>query len=203
MNKRRSRNRFDVITGKPSRGYVMFVVAMAGFLIVGSVALIVGTALEGDSGGTDPEPDERPGEEIARLQTRIVEDPTDTDSMAVLANILANSGQLDEAVGWYEQAVRGNPENGDLRLAFGLALFQLGNDFDAEIQFRRAHELLPDSASPPYYLGQVNERGVNPDPEAAKEWYEIAIETAPDSLVGEQARERLDELESPSPTQTP
>lgn len=203
MRQRRGRNRFDVTTGKPSRGYIIFVVAMAGFLVIGSVALIVGTAFEGDPGRAEPQPDERPGEEVARLQTRIAEDPTDTNSMAVLANILANSGQLDESIGWYEQAVRGNPENGDLRLAFGLALFQLGNDFDAAIQLRRAHELMPDSASPAYYLGQINQRGANSDLDAAREWYETAIEIAPDSLVAEQAQARLDELDSPAPTSTP
>lgn len=200
----RGRNPLDVTTRKPSRGYIIFVIIMAGFLVLGSVALIVGTTFLDDT----PEPprfeeDERRGEEVARLRTEVANDPTDTDSMAVLANILANSGQLEESVGWYEQAVRGDPDNGDLRLAFGLVLFQLGNDFDAAVQLRRAHELLPESASPPFYLGQLAERGATPEPDVARDWYEMALEIAPDSLVAEQAQERLDALNDPESTATP
>lgn len=200
----RGKQRLDPVSGKPSRVYIIFVAAMVGLLVIGSVALIARSAFgDGDIDEPDTGVDTRPGEEVSRLQTAVTENPTDTESMAVLANILANSGQLDEAIGWYERAAEGDPDDGDLRIAFGLALFQLGNDFDASVQFRGAHELLPDTATPPFYLGQINERGSNPDLEAARNWYETAVDVAPDSLVGQQARERLDELDAPSPTPTP
>lgn len=200
----RGRRRFDPVSGKPSRLYIAFVAMMVGLLVIGSVALIAGTAFgDDDLEQPDSAEDTRPGEEVSRLQTAVAEDPSDTESMAVLANILANSGQLEEAITWYERAVAADPENGDLRIAFGLALFQLGNDFDASVQLRRAHELLPDSATPPFYLGQINERGLNPDLDQAREWYATAVDVAADSLVGEQAQQRLDELDLPSSTPTP
>lgn len=200
----RGRRRFDPVSGKPSRIYIVFVAMMVGLLVIGSVALIAGTAFgDDDFEQPDSSEDTRPGEEVSRLQTAVVENPSDTESMAVLANILANSGQLDEAIVWYERAVEADPDNGDLRVAFGLALFQLGNDFDAAVQLRGARELLPDSASSPYYLGQISERGPNPDLDEAREWYATAVEVAPDSLVGQQAQERLNELDSPALTPTP
>lgn len=198
------RRRLDPVSGKPSRAYVIFVVVMAGFLVIGSVALIAGSAFDrGDTDEIDSGDDARPGEEIARLQTAVAEDPDDTESMAVLANILANSGQVEEAIPWYERATAANPDDGDLHTAFGLALFQLGNGFDASIQLQQAHELLPDSATPPYYLGQIIERGPNADLDEAREWYEIAVEIAPDSFVGQQAQDRLNALDSPDATPTP
>ena len=203
MIKKKSRSPFDVTSSRPGRGYRIFVISMALFLVVGSVALIVGTALEGRSGEESAVVDDRPGEELARLQTAVSDDPEDYDSMAVVANILANSGRIDESIAWYERAVAGDPDDGDLRLAFGLALFQLGNDFDAELQLRRAQEALPDTASPLFYLGQLNERRAVPDLDAAMEYYRQAIEIAPDSIVGQQAQERLENLESPSLTPTP
>jgi len=203
MSKKQSRSPFAVAGSGPGRGYRLFVISMALFLVVGSVALIVGTAFEGRSGGDSGLVDDRPGEEVARLQTAVADDPEDYDTMAVIANILANSGRIDESIVWYERAVAGDPDDGDLRLAFGLALFQLGNDFDAELQLRRAREALPDSASPPFYLGQLYERRAVPDLEEAKAQYRLAIEIAPDSIVGQQAQSRLDDLESPSPTPTP
>lgn len=200
----RGRRRFDPASGKPSRVYIVFVAMMVGLLVIGSVGLIAGTAFgDDDIDQQGSGVDIRPGEEVSRLQTAVAEDPTDTESMAVLANILANSGQLDEAIVWYEIALEADPDNGDLRVAFGLALFQLGNDFDAAVQFRRTHELLPDSATPPYYLGQISERGPNPDLDEARAWYATAVEVAPDSLVGRQAAERLAELDSPAATPTP
>lgn len=188
---------------RKSRGYMIFVVTMAAFLVVGSVALIVGTALEGRQTATDDAIEDRPGEEIARLETAVAENPEDSNSIAVLANILANSGRVDESIVWYERAVQLSPENGDLRLAFGLALFQLGNDFDAEIQLRRARDLMSDSASPSFYLAQLYERRPTPDLDAAREHYEEAIDIAPDSLVGQQAQDRLEALESADSTPTP
>jgi tetratricopeptide (TPR) repeat protein len=203
MSKSKGRGPFDVTSGRPGRGYRIFVISMAGFLVVGSVALVIGTALESRSGGNNGVVDDRPGEELARLQTAVANDPEDVDSMAVIANILANSGRVDESIAWYERAVSGNPDDGDLRLAFGLALFQLGNDFDAELQLQRAHDMLPGTASPSFYLGQLYERRAVPDLEAATRYYRQAVEIAPDSIVGQQAQARLDDLESPSSTPTP
>lgn len=202
MSGRRNRSG-DMISRRPGRGYKIFVFAMAGFLVLGSVALIVGSAFDGGGDIKELSEEDRPGEEISRLETVVAENPQDTESMAVLANILANSGRVEEAIPWYERAVNANPDNGDLRLAFGLALFQLGNDFDAEIQLKRAQELMPDSASPSYYLGQLYERQPDPDLEAAREQYERAVEIAPDSFVGEQAQARLDELDQADVTPTP
>ncbi len=200
----RGRKHFDPASGKPSRIYIVFVSMMVGLLVIGSVALIAGTAFgDDDLEQAEPGEDVRPGEEVSRLQTAVAENPTDTESMAVLANILANSGQVGEAIVWYERAVEGDPDNGDLRVAFGLALFQLGNDFDAAVQFRGAHQLLPESATPPYYLGLISERGANPNLDQAREWFATAVQAAPDSFVGQQAQERLDELDSPALTPAP
>jgi tetratricopeptide (TPR) repeat protein len=92
--------------------------------------------------------------------------------------------------------VAAEPDNGRTRLAFGIALFRAGNPFDAEIQLKRAHELQPDRPDAAYYLGQLFEERENPDFAAAQEWYQAAIDIAPDSLTADQARQRLSELEA-------
>jgi tetratricopeptide (TPR) repeat protein len=203
VSRGRGRSSGDPISSKPGRGYRIFVFTMAGFLVIGSVALIIGSALEGGQSSPSPANDERPGEEISRLQTAVANNPDDTNSMAVLANILANEGRVDESIPWYERAVEGDPDNGDLRLAFGLALFQLGNDFDAQLQLQRAREMLPDSASPSFYLGQLYERRATPDIDAARSAYQDAFDIAPESHVGQQAEQRLQDLEAGEPTETP
>lgn len=190
---------------KPGRSYRIFVLGMSLFLILGTVGFAIGAVLdERSSSPPQPEqPDDRPGEEIARLETAVAQDPSDTDSMVVLANILANSGRVDESIVWFEKASNAEPENGELRLAFGLALFQLSNYFDAEIQLKRAESLLPDNATPPFYLGQLFERRPVPDLDASIAAYERALEVDPDSLVAQQAQARLDDLRSSDATATP
>jgi tetratricopeptide (TPR) repeat protein len=191
---------------RPGRSYKIFVLGMSIFLILGTVGFAIGAVLDERSLGTpsqQQQDDERPGEEIARLQTAVAEDPDDTDSMIVLANILANSGRVDESIVWFERATADEPDNGELRLAFGLALFQLGNFFDAEIQLKRAEALLEDNATPAYYLGQLYERRPVPDLELAIAAYERALEAGPDTLVAQQAQARLDDLLDAAPTATP
>jgi Flp pilus assembly protein TadD len=147
------------------------------------------------------------GAEISRLRTVVAENPSDTSAMAVLANIYANNGQVQESLPYYERAVNARPDDGSLRLAFGIALYRAGSFFDAEVQFRRAVELSPDQAAPAFYLGQVYESRPEPDLEEARRWYEEAISIAPDSLVAGQARERLAQLDAdagtPRTTTTP
>lgn len=190
---------------KPGRSYKIFVLGMSAFLVLGTVGFAIGAILDerSNSPSSIVEPDERPGEEIARLETAVAQDPSDTDSMVVLANILANSGRVDESIVWFERATNAEPENGELRLAFGLALFQLSNYFDAEIQLNRAETLLDDNATPAFYLGQLFERRPVPDIDAAIAAYERAVEAGPDTLVAQQAQARLDDLQSADATATP
>lgn len=175
---------------------------MAAFLVLGTVVVFGGSIFD-PSESDDPDPIDEAAQQVAELETRVAENPDDADSAAVLANIYANEGNLAGAIPLYERATIARPDDGDLRLAFGIALMRGGSYLDARIQLERALELLPDSAGPPYYLGVVAEQSDDPDLDAAREWYQLAIDTAPDSQLAEQAAIRLEELENAEPTATP
>jgi tetratricopeptide (TPR) repeat protein len=166
-------------------------------LLVASTGEIFGT-----SDDADPTPDA--DAEIQRLQTAVAVNPDDLASTAVLATILSNQGRASEAIPLYERLIEADPNDGRTRLAFGIALFRSGNPFDAEIQLLKAHELTPDRPDAAYYLGQLYEGRENPDFDAAREWYQRAIDIAPDSLTAEQAGQRLAELDgSATPSAAP
>ncbi len=171
---------------------------------LGSVLVIGVSIFGGDgSGSAQDEITPDPGiEQIAVLTTAVAEDPSDVESAALLATILANSGQAAESLTYFDIAVAGDPENGSLRLNYGIALYRTGNLFDAEVQLLKAYSLEEEKAGTAYYLGQLYENQENPDLDEAIQWYEKVIEIGPeDSLVAGQAQERLEAIEaSATPT---
>lgn len=184
-----------------SRGFAIFAIAMVGILVLGLFVASTGE-LFGTSDDADPTPDA--DAEIRRLQTAVATNPDDLASTSVLATILANQGRASEAIPLYERLIEADPDDGRTRLAFGIALFRSGNPFDAEVQLLRANELTPDRPDAAYYLGQLYEARENPDLDAAREWYQRAIDIAPDSLTAEQAGQRLAELDGgATPTANP
>jgi len=178
---------------RASKGFAIFALLMVGMLVFTSIIAFSGDML-GSGSNEEPTPDA--AAEIERLQTAVAENPDDLASTAVLATILSNQGRPAEAIPLFDRLVAAEPDNGRTRLAFGIALFRSGNPFDAEVQLKRAHELQPDRPDAAFYLGQLYEERVDPDLDAAREWYQTAIDIAPDSLTADQARQRLTELDS-------
>ena len=189
--------------GRASILSTVFALVMVGFLVLGTLVVFGGSIFDSGSHDDDPSPVDESRRQIEELETRVARDPDNATDAGVLANIYANEGNLAEALPLYERATFNSPDDGNLRLAFGIALLRSGSNLDARIQLEKAHELLPENAGPPYYLGQLEERKDEPDIEAARNWYERAIDTDPESLLAGQAEERLIELETVDGTPTP
>lgn len=132
-----------------------------------------------------------PGAEVARLETKVAEDPSDIASMVVLAEVLANSGRVAESIPWFERAIASREDDADLRLAFARTLMRTGGWYDAELQLRAAQERAPENATVAFYLGDLFETRPRPDLDEAKRWYQTAVDLEPDSVVATQAKERL------------
>lgn len=188
-----------------SRAFTLIAIAIIVLLLISSVLLLIpfGTG-GGDDGVDDDIVRVTPGAEVARLETAVATNPDDIDSMVVLAEVLANSGRISESFPWFERAIQQRPDDATLRIAFGRALQRAGNSFDAELQLKRSVELDTTSSAAPFYLGLFYESQEPPDPDSAREWYQRAIDAAPDSVIAGQARDRLAELDpAASPVSTP
>ena len=186
---------------RASKTFVIFAIAMAGFLLLGSL-VVFGGSIVGTQSPNQDDPAARAREQINDLETRVAENPDDGDSAAVLANIYANDGDLSRAISLYERATVSRPEDGNLRLAFGIALLRNRSFLDARVQLERALVLLPNHSGPPYYLGQVEQLKDDPDLDAARTWYEQAVATDPGSVLSSRAQEQLVALDA-EPTSTP
>ena len=167
----------------------------------------LGTAvLDGWSGPDEPlVADSGPSDVERRLREAVLEDPTDVASLAALANLLANSGQLAEAIQWYERALTVDPDDWETRLNFALDLADGGNGRDAELQLQRVLAAQPASDVAHFALAELY-RDWQPAraDEAARE-YRSVIEISPDTYLAEQARAAMVGLGRPigTPAATP
>jgi len=193
-------------TSRTNLPFTFLAVIIIVFLLASSVLILIPFGSDGE--GDEPLDDDvvrvTPGAEVSRLETAIAANPQDVDSIVVLAEVLANSGRIAESFPWFERAIEQRPEDATLRLAFGRALERAGNDFDAELQLTRAVELDPSSPAAPFFLGLFYEMQEPAQPDDAREWYQRAIDAAPDSVIADQAHDRLASLEpAASPVGTP
>ena len=178
---------------------VSFAVAMAFFLVIGMIAVAIPEFMSNDDEPAqvdfaDFENDGNGEEE--RLRERLEEDPEDSSAMVQLADLLANTGRLDEAIRWYERAVDERPDDVELRVAFGQVLERRGYDLDAEVQLDRALELDEENVEAMFLLAEIKERKDPPRHDEAVELYERIIETAPESFYAQMSEERLAEGEA-------
>jgi tetratricopeptide (TPR) repeat protein len=185
-----------------SRAFKVFAIFMVLFLLLGTL-VVFGGAIFGSDPGDNGSPVDEAARQKAELETRVADNPNDADNVAILANIYANEGNIVDAIPLYERATIGRPDDGNLRLAFGIALLRDGSLLDARVQFERALDLLPNSSGPAYYLGRLEQEKSEPDLEAARGWYERAIEIDPESVLASDASTRLAQLDAADATPTP
>lgn len=185
-----------------SKLVVIFTVTISALLVVGMLELaLVGIFAGDDQGGaqnmeiTLPV---TPGSQEQEMRERLQTNPDDVNAMVILAGLLANSGQGQEAIQWYRKAVDARPDDAALRIAFGQTLATAGFTLDAELQYERAIALEPTNPQPVFLLGQLYQYARPPQPDKAREQYEQVIEMAPDSPYATQAQERLDQMAAES-----
>lgn len=195
---------------RPKGRYQLIFVLMAALMLcslvvgVGGSLLFDAFGLGGDgSGGNVTEVDASVEQ---AFRSTVAAAPDDFAANVALANYLANTGKLEEAIPFYETAVQLAPNDAGIRLDFARSLAKANFYSDAELQFRKAIELRPDDPQAYFYLGEMF---FNMNPQRtndAIDQYERTIEVDPRSFVAERSRERLVALgvatavASPSPT---
>ena len=183
--------------------------AVLGVIVVLSMTfglVAVGPGLNFGPGGQGEAPSPQPGSNLVpTYEARLRDNPNDVNTMIVLANVLQNQGDYQGSINWYEKAVGLKPDDVELRLAFGQALYSYGQLFDAEIQYKKAIELDGKSAKAEYYLAQLYQRSNPPRIEEARIHFTRASELEPEGSWGRVARSALDSLNATPvpPTATP
>lgn len=140
---------------------------------------------------------------IAEQQTVVAQSPDDVDQVLLLANLLANTGQMNEAIDWYEKAIQLAPDDPGVRLDFARSLQANGMKPDAEEQFMLVLEQEPDSLSGHYYLAKLYLDWQPRRQDEASEHFQRVLEINPDSFLAEQAKLELESMNQTTPVASP
>jgi tetratricopeptide (TPR) repeat protein len=194
------------IMPKPKGRYQVIFVVMAGIMILslglGVIGPVVLDAFDSASGGGGNATEVGESVEVAFRSTAEA-NPDDPQAAIALANFLANTGKLTDAIPWYEQAIKLAPDDAAIRLDFARSLSTGSMNGDAELQFQQAIELDPQDPQAHFYLGELY---FNMDPQRtvdAIDEYESTIELGPESFVAQRANERLVALGIATPVASP
>lgn len=165
-------------------------------LIAGAIGTAVVDGLTNSSGdNNDIVIDDNSSVEYENtLRTQVALNPSDAATLAALANYLAQTGRLGEAIDTFEQALALNPSDWVARLDFARSLADGGKRNDAELQFKKVVAGDPNNEQAHYFLAQLYRGWVPPRSEEAAAEYRRTIETGPETFVAEEAAKALQEL---------
>jgi cytochrome c-type biogenesis protein CcmH/NrfG len=194
------------IMPKPKGRYQVIFVIMAGIMVLslglGVIGPVIIDAFDSatDGGGNATEVGE--SVEIAFRSTSEA-NPDDPQAALALANYLANTGKLSDAIPWYEKAIQLSPDDAAIRLDFARSLASGEMNGDAELQFQKAIELDPQDPQAHFYLGELYYAMEPQRTVDAIDEYETTIQLGPESFVAQRANERLAALGVATPAASP
>lgn len=176
-------------------------------LLVTALVAVTASGLFGGGGNASPTiaPDYQDPNlgVIGQQQTAVAKSPNDVEAVLLLANLLANSGKLQEAIPYYQKAIDLKPDDAAARLDFARALSDSDLNADAELQFKKVIAIDPRNQDAHYYLAELYSRWQPARKAEAIVEYRAALEIDPTTLVGQQARDALAAMGVATPAASP
>ena len=128
---------------------------------------------------------------VQALTTIINSDPKNESALVQLANTYFDAERWDDAIQWYERALKVNPSNADASTDLGVSYYYTNRTEHALAQFEHSLKLDPKHTKTMLNKGIVLAFGKQDLKAAAAEWQRV-VELAPDSPEGQQARRALE-----------
>ena len=124
------------------------------------------------------------------LKAAVDANPNGPEENIQLANFLFDNHRFQEAINYYQKALRLDPRNVNVIVDVGVAYFNLQNYQEAEKYFQRALEIDPEQPNALYNLGIV--RAQLGDMQGVIEVWNKLIKVAPESQLARNARQMLE-----------
>jgi tetratricopeptide (TPR) repeat protein len=115
-----------------------------------------------------------------------------------LANLYFDAEQFDEAIRWYEDALKLNPKDVNVSTDLGVSYYYTNQPDRAIAQLNRSLEIDPKHAKTLLNMGIVK-AFARQDLEGASQAWEQVIQLAPESPEGQAAKRALDTFKSSHP----
>jgi tetratricopeptide (TPR) repeat protein len=132
------------------------------------------------------------------LELQAQRTPADAGVRADLGNLYFDAERYDQAIRWYEEALRVDPRNVDVSTDLGVCYYYTNQADRALAQFDRSLAIDPRHTKTILNMGIVRAFGKQ-DLEGAVEAWERVIALAPDSPEARAAKQALDRVKAAHP----
>jgi tetratricopeptide (TPR) repeat protein len=132
---------------------------------------------------------------VQALTTIVNNDPNNADAVVQLANAYFDGERWDDAITWYERALKIKPQDADISTDLGVSYYYTNRPDQALTQFERSLKIDPRHTKTLLNKGIVLAFGKENLPAAAEEWKKV-VTLSPDSQEGQAARKMLEGLAS-------
>jgi tetratricopeptide (TPR) repeat protein len=135
---------------------------------------------------------------VNALKTVAERDARNPTPRVELANLYFDAEKFDDAIKWYEDALKLNPNDVNVSTDLGVSYYYTNNPDKALAQLERSLKIDPTHAKTLLNIGIVKAFGKQDLDGASQAWRQV-IELAPDSPEGQAAKRALDTFQSSHP----
>jgi cytochrome c-type biogenesis protein CcmH/NrfG len=132
---------------------------------------------------------------VKSLTAVLAGDPKNVDAMVQLGNTYFDAERFDDAITWYQNALKLDPSNADASTDLGVSYFYTDRPDDALAQFERSLKIDPRHTKTMLNKGIVLAFGKQDIRAASEEWKKV-VTMVPDSAEGQAARKMLEGIAS-------
>ena len=150
------------------------------------------------SGNGQPAPPPLDESRASALKTTAQQNPTDAATRVELGNMYFDAGRFQDAIDWYQQALKINPRDANVSTDLGIAFYYTNDPDKALAQFDKSLAIDPNHAKTLLNIGIVRAFGKQDLKGAAEVWQKI-LDVAPASDEARAAKQALDGLRSAHP----
>jgi tetratricopeptide (TPR) repeat protein len=129
------------------------------------------------------------------LEKQAQANPNDMEIVLRTANLAFDNRFYDKAVTYYRRYLAKNPKNADARVDLGVCYYDIGNLDEAQKEMLTALKYDPKHLQGHFNLGIVNLRAGRI--KEANEWFKKTVDLAPNSTIGQQAKQFLEQHSNP------
>ena len=161
-------------------------------------APVVQTAPAAQQPSSAPPPVAIDPERVKALEAAASQNATDAQSRVQLGNMFFDAEQFTQAIVWYEQALKIDPNDTNVSTDLGVAYYYTNQPDRALAQFDHSLRVDPKHVKTLLNIGIVRAFGKQDLPGAAKVWQQV-VDLSPNSPEGQAAKKGLEGIKSAHP----
>jgi tetratricopeptide (TPR) repeat protein len=140
--------------------------------------------------------------QVTALKSIANKEPSNPKPRVELANLYFDAERYDDAIKWYEDALKLTPNDVNASTDLGVCYYYANQPDKALAQFDRSLRIDPKHAKTLLNVGIVKAFGKQDLPGATEAWQQV-IKLAPDTPEGQAARRALDSMKAAHQNQAP